>query len=107
MSSEDLTDLFSAEEGRIVSVTIMGQEYPVRADVDAEYLKQLAVNLDQRMRVLHQTEPSRAPLKVAVLTALNLMDELATLRREHDQLAEIYESRARQMAEELTRRLVE
>lgn len=88
-----------------VQVTILGQEYPVRADADADYIREIAALLDARMRVIHQAEPGRPPLRVAVLTALNLVDEVCSLRREKQELLERFERKAREFTDHLNRGL--
>jgi cell division protein ZapA len=90
-----------------VRVTILGQEYPVRADADADYIREIAAFLDARMRTIHALEPTRAPLKIAVLAALNLTDEVFTLRREKQELMERFERKVREFTEHLNRGLQE
>jgi cell division protein ZapA (FtsZ GTPase activity inhibitor) len=59
------------------------------------------------MRMIQQSDPERPILKVAILSALNLTDELFTLRREKQQLAERYERKVRELTEHLNRGLLE
>lgn len=91
----------------MVRVTILGQEYPVRADADAPYVREIAAFLDARMRRIHEAEPGRQPLRVAVLAGLNLADELFTLRRELQELERQYESKIREFTDHLNRGLCE
>jgi cell division protein ZapA len=91
----------------IVRITILGQEYPVRADADADYIREIAAFLDARMRTIHQAEPTRPPLRVAILAALNLTDEVFTLRREKQELEDCYERKVREITEHLNRGLLE
>jgi cell division protein ZapA len=95
------------ERDSTVRVTILGQEYPIQADADADYVREIAAFLDDRMRAIGQTEPSRPPLKIAILTALNLSDELFTLRREKKELLERYETKVREFTDHLNRGLLE
>jgi cell division protein ZapA len=90
-----------------VRVTILGQEYPIRADADAEYIREIAAFLDDRLRTIYQAEPSRPLLKIAILTALNLSDELFTLRRERQEMAEGFERKVREFTDHLNRGLIE
>jgi cell division protein ZapA len=90
-----------------VRVTILGQEYPVRAHADADYIREIAASLDARMRKIQQAEPDRPPLKVAVLAALNLIDEVFSLRREKVDLVDRYERKVREITEHLGRGLRE
>lgn len=90
-----------------VWVSILGQEYPVRADADADYIREIAAFVDARMRLIQQSDPERPALKVAILSALNLTDELFALRREKQDLAERYERKVRELTEHLNRGLLE
>jgi cell division protein ZapA len=91
----------------IVRVTILGQEYPVRAEADAAYVQEIAAYLDARMRLLQQADPNRPPLKIAILAALNLIDEMFALKKEKQELADQYERKVREFTEYLNRGLLE
>ena len=91
----------------IVRVTILGQEYPVRADADAAYVHEIAAFLDARMRLLQQADPNRPPLKIAILAALNLIDEMFALKKEKQELADRYERKVKEFTEYLNRGLLE
>jgi cell division protein ZapA len=95
------------DRGTTVWVSILGQEYPVRAEADADYIREIAAFVDARMRMIQQSDPERPALKVAILSALNLTDELFALRREKQELAERYERKVRELTEHLNRGLLE
>jgi cell division protein ZapA len=97
----------NGDESTAVRVTILDQEYPIRADADAEYIREIAAFLDDRLRTIYQAEPSRPLLKIAILTALNLSDELFTLRRENQELVERFERKVREFTDHLNRGLLE
>lgn len=97
----------ASDHERSVLVNIMGSDYPIRAAADESYVREVAAKLDSEMRKVHQAEPSRPPLKIAVLTALNLMHEIESLRREKRALMENYENRARELDDFLSRGLGE
>lgn len=65
-------------------VEIFGNVYPVRGDGDAEALQSLARTVDEKMREVSEHIATKDPAKVAVLTALNLADQLARLKNELD-----------------------
>ena len=69
-----------AEEGRVIPVEIHGQRYPIRTDLDQEYVARLATYVDQKMRTAADATPSGDSLRLAVLTALNIADELFRCR---------------------------
>ncbi len=60
----------------LIHVEIFGQTYPIRAGVEADYLRQLAAFVDQKMREMSQGMVTVDPLKIAVMTALSIADDL-------------------------------
>src|SRR5262245_57307112 len=65
-----------SDSGRVVSVQIHGQRYPIRSTLDQEYVARLAAYVDERMRLAADSTPSGDSLRLAVLAALNIADEL-------------------------------
>ena len=63
-------------ETRVIPIDIGGQRYPIRTSLDAEYVARLAAYVDEKMRAASDSAPTGDPLRVAVLTALNIADEL-------------------------------
>ena len=63
-------------EPQVVSVEIRGQRYPIRSTLDANYVNSLASYVDERMRAASESTPSGDSLRLAVLAALNIADEL-------------------------------
>ena len=63
-------------EGRVVPVEIQGQRYPIRSTLDPEYVAQLATYVDGKMRAAADSTPTGDLLRLAVLAALNIADEL-------------------------------
>ena len=66
------------------TVEIFGQRLGVRADGDPSRLQELASFVDYRMREVADRSSSVDTVKIAVLTALNIADELFQ-ERESDQ----------------------
>ena|SRR3990172_1574913 len=83
---------FMPDQGRVVPVQIAGQRYPIRSSLDPEYVTRLALYVDEKMRAAADSTPTGDSLRLAVLAALNVADELFRCRdanRERDgQLAE-------------------
>ena len=79
-------------EGRVIPVEIHGQRYPIRTVLEPDYVSRLAGYVDEKMRAAAQQTPSSDSLRLAVLAALNIADELfrcRDLKRESDgELAE-------------------
>jgi cell division protein ZapA len=68
------------ESGRVVSVEIQGQRYPVRSTLEPEYVVRLATYVDERVRAAADSTPSGDTVRVLVLAALNIADELFRCR---------------------------
>jgi len=78
-----------------VKVEIFNQEYFVKGNENAEYIEMLAAYVDRRMRMIEQRNHSLSIVKVAVLTALNLADELNKLQEDYDELVKVLEEEKR------------
>jgi cell division protein ZapA len=62
-------------DNRVVTVEIAGQRYPIRSSLDPSYVAELAVYVDEKMRLATRETNSGDSLKIAVLAALNIADE--------------------------------
>jgi len=63
-------------EAQVVTVEIRGQRYPIRSSLDALYVSGLAAYVDDKMRAAADSTPSSDSVRLAVLAALNISDEL-------------------------------
>jgi cell division protein ZapA (FtsZ GTPase activity inhibitor) len=63
-------------KSRVVHVDIHGQRYAVRSELDPQYIAELAGYLDEKMQMAARELASADPLRVAVIAALNIVDEL-------------------------------
>jgi cell division protein ZapA len=69
---------------RVVPVVIQGQRYPVRSTLEPSYVAELAAYVDEKMRLASDANNTTDSLRVAVLAALNLADEVFRHRAERD-----------------------
>ena len=83
--------------GGNVRVEIYDQSYHLRGS-DAEYIGQLADYVDTKMRLIAQQAATVDSLRLAVLAALNIADELHVLKRKYDSIASDYNQRAEHLA---------
>jgi cell division protein ZapA len=81
-------------EPRVVHVEVHGQRYPIRTTLDPSYVQDLATFVDRRMAMASEASPSTDTLGLAVLTALNIADELFRARDEHVDNADSVTARA-------------
>ncbi|MCR3921302.1 MAG: cell division protein ZapA [Firmicutes bacterium] len=70
------------EDKNRVSVKIYGEEYTMRSPATPEHMRRLANYVDEKMKQVGQANNRLGINKVAVLTSVNLADELFRARRE-------------------------
>jgi cell division protein ZapA len=68
------------DSGRVIPVDIQGQRYPIRSSLEPDYVMHLAQYVDDKMRAAGESAPTGDPLRLAVLAALNIADELFRCR---------------------------
>ncbi len=69
-----------------VKVEIYNQTYNIRGNGDSEYIIRLADYVDRRMREIASTTLTVDSLKVAILAALHIADELHQMKQRYEQL---------------------
>ncbi len=77
-----------------VEVNILGQKYTVKGDAPEEYIKQLALFVDEKLKEVYNSSPGITPLKAAILTSLNIADELRRFQETQDNITRNIEERA-------------
>ena len=82
-------------------VTIYNHSYNIRSDGDAEYLKNLAEFVDRKMREIARATSTVDSVKVAVLAALNIADELHRTKLQSEQTDAQLAARSTQYAQML------
>jgi cell division protein ZapA len=88
-----------------IRVEIYNQTYNIRSDGDSDYISELANYVDSRMREISSGTLTVDSLKVAILAALYIADELHRLKNVHEQADEQLASRSSECAEMLDRLL--
>jgi cell division protein ZapA len=59
-----------------IRVNIFGSEYTLIADNNENYVNEIAQYVDDKMREIDRTQSIKSSSKIAILTALNIADEL-------------------------------
>jgi cell division protein ZapA len=72
-----------------VTVEIFGENYALKGDVKEERIIEVAQLLDNRMRQTARGNPRLSTAKIAVLTALNIVDEYLRLEQDYKQLLDM------------------
>ena len=77
-------------ERKSIKVKIFGSEYPLRGESE-EFTRRVAAYVDEMIGNIHQKLPEQPTLTVAVLSALNISEELMKERdrgkADHERLA--------------------
>jgi cell division protein ZapA len=71
----------------VVQVQIFGHTYTIKGEADREYILKVAAFVDRKMRDVTDKLPVASLSKVAILTSLNIADELfkeRAQRHDHD-----------------------
>jgi cell division protein ZapA len=83
------------KNGRVVHVHIHGQQYAIRSELDPQYVAELAAYVDEKVRLASREIASADVMRVAVIAALNIADELFRARTDRVTPAEkLFVSRA-------------
>ena len=88
-----------------IRVEIYNQTYSIRSDGDSEYIMRLADFVDKRMRDISSGTLTVDSLKVAILAALHIADELHRLKAVHESADAQLASRSTECVEMLDKLL--
>ena len=78
---------------KTLRVNIYGTEYPIRGIADEDYILKVAEYVDVKMREIDQKVAVKSALKVAILAALNITDELFRERLERGESIDRYKKK--------------
>ena len=78
-----------------VKVRINGEDYYIKGSVPVEYIQQVAHYVDMKMSNLSQNHSELSRTKMAVLAALNITDELLTLKKEYEEFLNTFDEKSK------------
>lgn len=78
-------------ERQRVTITIAGEHYVLLGHATQQYMEQLAREVHDKFVKLQETFPNVPRHRLAMLTAINLADEVHKLREENRELLELLE----------------
>ena len=90
-----------------IRVNIFGTEYPIRGDADPTYIKEVAEYVDRKMKEIAKNAPIHSSMKVAILAALNVADELFKERIEKEKVLAEMEHRVDEIADAIDKEIIE
>ena len=77
-----------------VKVQIFGQSYSIQGELDGKYVQKLAKYVDDKMHEIADVTKTVDTLKVAVLAALAIADELHNMQRDRGDHEELLREQA-------------
>jgi cell division protein ZapA len=87
-------------ETQSIRVKIYGAEYPLRGE-NPEYLMKIANYVDEMMLKMKSRIPDQPPLTIAILSALNITEDLLKERQSKDTVAHELERELKKVSEYL------
>ena len=90
------------EDDNTIHLQIFGEDYSVKSKADEAYLQKIASYVDTHMREIEDNSPTKQPvLRIAVMAAMNISDEVYKLRQELDELDQSYTERIQKLQSKL------
>jgi cell division protein ZapA len=89
----------SAADRPPVRVTILNQQYSLRAPDDPRDVEEVAQSVDELLQAIAERAPSADSTRVAVLGCMHLADQLRTLERDLAMLRSRVNSKSEKLAE--------
>ena len=95
------------EEGGILKINIYGTDYPIKSDAetDPDYIKSVAEFVDKKMQEIDENTQSKSSIKVAILAALNITDELFQERASKESVYSEMEDKIKNLSNRLDQSL--
>jgi len=79
----------------LVRVNIYGREYTVKSKADRAYIISVANYVNEKMEEVETSlQTVQTPIRVAILAAMNITDELFTANQEKDKIVSSVEEKA-------------
>jgi cell division protein ZapA len=82
----------SSSSKQKITVKIHGQQYSIIGDESAEHIRHVASIVDEKMKEINQKIPFLDTNKLAVLTAINIVNDYVKLRERVETLESILEN---------------
>jgi cell division protein ZapA len=89
-----------------IKVRIFGSEYPLRGESE-EFTRRVATYVDEMITTIHDKIPEQPTLTVAVLSALNITEDLFKERERSGAVASLLEEELGKMSDHLDASLKE
>ena len=86
---------------RLVEIKILGQTYTVKTDAEEDYIYEVAQYVTEKMDEVLKKTKSVSTLNVAILTALNIADDLLKEREKRKEILKEVEMKSKDLMEKI------
>ena len=90
---------------RLVEINVFGQTYTVKTDAEEGHIQEVARYVNEKMEEVLKKTRSVSTLNVAILTALNIADDLLKEKEKRVVLLKEIEMKSKDLAEKIDLRL--
>ena len=97
----------SKEKNKVVKVNILGQDYFIQTTANPKYFKEVSEYVNDKMQEIIDSGIDRGTqqLKIAVLTCMNITDELLSIREKNSKVLDQIESKSSSIIEYIDEKL--
>ena len=93
------------KEERVVEIKVFGQTFSVKTDSDENHLQAVARYVNEKMEEVLKKTRSVSTLNVAILTALNIADDLLREKEQREALLREVEVKSKDLVEKINMRM--
>jgi cell division protein ZapA len=86
---------------RLVEIKVFGQTYTVKTDAEEDYIQEIAKYVNEKMEEVLKKTKSVSTLNVAILTALNIADDLLKEKGKRIALLQEIEAKSKDLVEKI------
>jgi cell division protein ZapA len=86
---------------RLVEIKVFGQTYTVKTDTEEDHIQKVAGYVNEKMNEILKKTKSVSTLNVAILTALNIADDLLKEREKGTALLQEVEKKSKDLVEKI------
>jgi cell division protein ZapA len=86
---------------RLVEIKVFGQTYTVKTDAEEDYIQEVAKYVNEKMDEVLKKTKSVSTLNVAILTALNIADDLLREKEKRVALLREVDAKSRDLGKKI------
>lgn len=94
------------KEERVVEIKVFGQTFSVKTDAEEDHLQAVAQYVNEKMEEVLKKTKSVSTLNVAILTALNIADDLLKEKEQRKALVKEVEVKSKNLVDKINTRMV-